>query len=119
MEILTKENLVGAITAPTEICRTSTPLLRETKFLSKDSLLPPRIGGKSADVGVGGRIGILNSSFKSDAQSFHKVISQNKLDGNFDPQKHISPPQRLCQAPCAPPTTSSSEPLPPTSPSFQ
>ena len=32
MEILTKENLVGAKTAPTPVSRTFTPLLRETRF---------------------------------------------------------------------------------------
>ena len=32
MEILTKENLVGAKTAPTAVSRTFTPLLRETRF---------------------------------------------------------------------------------------
>ena len=33
MEILTKENLVGAIIAPIAVSRTITPLLRETRFL--------------------------------------------------------------------------------------
>ena len=32
MEILTKENLVGAKIVPTAVSRTSTPLLRETRF---------------------------------------------------------------------------------------
>ena len=32
MEILTKENLVGAKTAPTAVSRTFTPLVRETRF---------------------------------------------------------------------------------------
>ena len=32
MDILTKENLVGARTAPTAISRTVTPLLRETRL---------------------------------------------------------------------------------------
>ena len=32
MEILTKENLVGAKTATTAVSRTFTPLLRETRF---------------------------------------------------------------------------------------
>ena len=48
MEILTEENLVGARTAPTAISRTVIPLVtvRETRFLSKDSLLPPRMRWK-------------------------------------------------------------------------
>ena len=33
MDILTKEDLVGAKTAPTAVCRTFTPSLRETMFL--------------------------------------------------------------------------------------
>ena len=32
MEILTKENLVGAKAAPTAVSRTFTPLVRETRF---------------------------------------------------------------------------------------
>ena len=32
MEMLTKENVFGAKTAPTAISRTSTPLLRATRF---------------------------------------------------------------------------------------
>ena len=46
MEILTKENLVGAKAAPTAISRTFTLLLREPGFLSKDLLLPPRLRWK-------------------------------------------------------------------------
>ena len=44
MEILTKENLVGS--APTAIARTSAPRVKESGFLTKDSLLPPRIRRK-------------------------------------------------------------------------
>ena len=47
MEILTKENLVGAESAPTAISRILTPLTEaKPGFLSKDSLLPPRIRWK-------------------------------------------------------------------------
>ena len=41
MDILTKENLVGAKIAPTAISRTFTRLVRENRLLTKDSLLPP------------------------------------------------------------------------------
>ena len=59
-ELLTKENLVRAKTAPTAISRTFTPLLRETRFLIKDSLLPSRVRCKI--VRRWGRIGVLIKS---------------------------------------------------------
>ena len=55
METLTKENLVGAKTAPNAISSTFTLLLRKPGLLSKDSLLPPRIRwniGRRLGVGV-------------------------------------------------------------------
>ena len=46
MEILAKENLVRAKTAPTAVSRTFNHLVKETGFLRKDSLLPQKIRWK-------------------------------------------------------------------------
>ena len=56
MEILTKENLVGAKTAPTAISRTGTPLVS----LVRIHFSHPESDGKSSGVGVAGRHGILS-----------------------------------------------------------
>ena len=54
MEILTKENLVGAKIAPAAVSKTFTPLPRKPGFLSKDSLLPqPESDGNQQTLGVG------------------------------------------------------------------
>ena len=47
MEVLTEENMVEAKTAPTAASRSFTPLVRESSFLCKDSLLPQKSDGKS------------------------------------------------------------------------
>ena len=61
MEILSKENLVGAETAPTAVSRTFRPLSKENQVsLVRIHFSHPESDGKSADVGGGGRIGILN-----------------------------------------------------------
>ena len=60
MEIPTKENLVGAETAPTAISRTFTPLSKGNQVsLVRIHFSHPESDGKWADVGGGGRIGTL------------------------------------------------------------
>ena len=62
MEILTKEHLVGAKTVPTAISRTFIPLLREaSQALVRIHFSQPESDGKSSDVGVGVRVGILKN----------------------------------------------------------
>ena len=54
MEILTKDNLVGAKTAPTAVSRTFTPLLNENRVpLVRIHFFHPESDGKSSDVGSG------------------------------------------------------------------
>ena len=65
MEILSKENLVGAKLAPTAVFQDFQSLTKQKSgFVIKDSLLPqPEPDEKSSsDVGVGCRIGILKES---------------------------------------------------------
>ena len=52
MEILTKENLVGAKAAPTAISKTFTPLAREKGFLGKDSLFLEKVNRGFPNLGV-------------------------------------------------------------------
>ena len=59
MDILAEQNLVGAKIAPTAISRTSAPLVRRINSLLRIHFSHPESDGKSSDVGVGGRIGIL------------------------------------------------------------
>ena len=60
MELLTKENLVGAKTPPTAVSRTFTPLIRgNQRSLLRIQFSHPESDGKSAGLGGGGRIGIL------------------------------------------------------------
>ena len=69
MEILTKENLVGAKIAPAAVSRTFTL----TRFPWEGfTFSHPESDGKSSDVGVGGRIGILTISCR---EIIHVTVS--------------------------------------------
>ena len=61
MEILTKENLVGAKIVPTAVSKTFTLSKGNQVSFVRIHFSHPESDGKSSDVGVGGRIGILIS----------------------------------------------------------